>query len=260
MKRFFTDLKKYFSYSVYSAKSSLKAEVAGSYLNWLWWIFNPLCLMIIYSLVFGYIFDGREPNFPIFIFVGLTVWDYFNRTLTSSIKIVKNNKAIVTKVYLPKFILVLEKMIVNFIKMLFSIGVIIVMMIIFRVHISAIILWEIPILAVCTLFIFGISTIIMHFGVFVEDLFNIVKIILRFAYYLTGIFFSIPNRIPEPLCGYVLHLNPMAYFINETRNVVVYNTAPELKWLLIWFVVSLLLCIFGVHKVYKFENSYAKVI
>ena len=49
LNRAFHDLKKYFRYSVVSAKSKLRAEVANSYLNWLWWILDPLCFMLIYS-------------------------------------------------------------------------------------------------------------------------------------------------------------------------------------------------------------------
>ena len=58
----------------------------------------------------------------------------------------------------------------------------------------------------------------------------------------------------------MLRLNPVAYLINEARNVLLYKSAPEWKWMLIWLAISLGLCFFGVHKVYKFENSYAKVI
>ena len=102
-KRFFTDIRKYFHYSIVSARSQLKSEVANSYLNWLWWILDPLCFMLIYTFIFGYVFQAREPYFPVFIFIGLSMWDFFNRMVTGSIKIVKNNKAIVSKVYLPKY-------------------------------------------------------------------------------------------------------------------------------------------------------------
>ena len=47
MKRFANDLKKYHGYALYAAKAELKAEVAGSYLNWVWWILEPVCLMLI---------------------------------------------------------------------------------------------------------------------------------------------------------------------------------------------------------------------
>lgn len=261
MKRFFNDFRKYFRYAIYSARCALNAEVAGSYLNWLWWIFNPFCMMIIYTLVFGVIFNAREKYFPVFIFIGLSLWDYFNRTVSSSIRLVKSNKAIVTKVYLPKFVLIVTTMMVNFIKLLFAFGVIVVMMIVFRVPVSFQVLWIIPILAIISVFTFGISTLVMHFGVFVDDLYNIVKIILRFVFYATGIFYSIPKRITNPTVNYyMLHFNPMAYFIDSARKVLIYREAPDYQWMLIWLAVSIGISALGIFEIYRYENSYAKVI
>ena len=97
-RRLFNDIKKYFHYSVVSAKSQLKAEVANSYLNWIWWVLDPLCFMLIYTFIFGYVFNSSKKYFPVFIFIGLSMWDFFNRTIANSVKIVKNNKAIVSKV------------------------------------------------------------------------------------------------------------------------------------------------------------------
>ena len=73
MKKFINNIAKYYKYAVYSAKAELKSEVADSYLNWLWWIIEPLCMMIIYSLVFGKVFGMKEDYFNIFIFLVLAM-------------------------------------------------------------------------------------------------------------------------------------------------------------------------------------------
>ena len=52
MVRFWNDLKKHNGYALYAAKAELKTEVASSYLNWIWWILEPLCFMMIYAVVF----------------------------------------------------------------------------------------------------------------------------------------------------------------------------------------------------------------
>ena len=108
IKIFIENIKKYLGYSIYSAKSELKAEVANSYLNWIWWILEPICMMLIYIFIVEIVFKSKEPNFPVFVFIGITVWNYFNKMITSSVKLIKNKKTIITKIYLPKYILVLE--------------------------------------------------------------------------------------------------------------------------------------------------------
>lgn len=258
-KRFFDDLKRYFRYSLISAKSQLKSEVANSYLNWVWWVLDPLCFMLIYTFIFGYVFKSSEQYFPVYIFIGLAVWDFFNRTLTNSVKIVKNNKSIVSKVYFPKYVLILIKIWINAFKMLICFGIAVCMMVVYRVPVSWNLLYVIPVLATLMMFAFGCSCFLLHFGVYVEDLSNVVAIVLRFLFYLTGVFYNVEKRIP--MIGAALnHYNPIAFLITSLRNCLLYSQSPRLDFLLMWFFVSLALSMLGIRKVYKEENSYVKTI
>src|SRR5699024_9189053 len=120
IRRFREDLKKYWKYTRYAAKSQLKSEVASSYLNWLWWILDPLLFMLVYTFIALVVFKKSVEYFPVFVFIGLTCWNFFNKCVLGSVKVVKNNRQIVTKVYIPKFLLVVQKMLVNGFKMVIS--------------------------------------------------------------------------------------------------------------------------------------------
>ena len=108
MKRFFENVKKYYKYAVYSAKAELKSEVANSYLNWVWWLLDPICFMLIYTFIVEIVFKTSEPYFPVFVFIGLTTWTFFKQMISGSVKLVSSNRSIVTKVYIPKYILLLS--------------------------------------------------------------------------------------------------------------------------------------------------------
>ena len=129
-------MKKYWKYAVYSSKAQLKSEIANSYLNWLWWVLDPLCFMLIYVFMFGYVFKSKQQYFAIFVFIGITFWDFFNKCLIQSVKLIKANKPIVSKVYIPKFILILVKMGVNGFKMFISLLIIVAMLAVWRVPIT----------------------------------------------------------------------------------------------------------------------------
>ena len=165
-KRFYADMKKYYRYSIVAAKAQLKTEVADSYLNWIWWILDPLCFMLIYTFIFGYVFKSSEQYFPVYIFIGLSLWTFFNKTLQGSVKIVKSNKAIVSKVYFPKYILILTRLWVNAFKMMVSFGIVIAMMIFFRIPVTLNVLYAPLILIVLGLQTFGLSCFIMHYITF----------------------------------------------------------------------------------------------
>ncbi len=254
------DITKYFPYAVRAAKADLKAEVANSFLDWMWWLIEPFCMMLIYTLMFGIVFDASEQYFPIFIFIGITMWSFFTRGITGSVEMVRVNKGIITKVYLPKYILLFSKLLVNGFKMLISFGVIAVMLVFFQVKITFNILGLFPIIVVFFLFTFGVGTILMHYGVYVNDLSYIVGILLTMMMYLTGTFYDVAKRIPEPFGIILENMNPIAFLIAEMRKVVLYQQGLDWKLLLLWGGVSLVLVWIGVFTIYRNENSYVKVI
>ena len=257
--RFLTDLRKYLPFSVASARAQLKTEVASSYLNWVWWILDPLCFMLIYTYIFGYVFKAKEQFFPVFIFVGLSMWNFFNNTLKSSVKIVKRNKSVVSRVYFPKYILVVAQLLADTFKMLISFGIVALMMVFFKVPLSWNVLFFIPILLTLMLFTFGCSCFVMHFGVYVEDLSNVVNIGLRFLFYLTGIFYNVKTKIPN-IGAYMNEFNPLASMISAMRDCLIYSRTPDLVILSMWFGVSVVLSVCGIALVYKEENSYLKAV
>jgi ABC-type polysaccharide/polyol phosphate export permease len=260
IKKFAGDIRKYRQYVVYAANTDLKAEVANSYLNRLWWLLEPFFNMLVYVIVFGNVMGNSVENYSTFIFSALLMWNFFSKTVNYSVKLVRNNKDIITKVYIPKFIILLSNMILNFFKLLFSMMVLVVMMIIFRVHIGFNLFWFIPAYVVIILLAFGVGMIFLHFGVYVDDLSYAVGILLNMLMFLSGIFYDTMTTLPEPLNGLMMCLNPVAVAIDTMRNALLYNTASNLPILGVWFLVSVILCCIGVHIVYKNENSYVKIV
>lgn len=259
LKRFYQDITRYFRYSILSARAQLKAEVADSYLNWVWWVLDPLCFMLIYTFIFGYVFNSNEQYFPVYIFIGLSMWEFFNKTIQGSVKMIKANKHIVSKVYFPKYILILTRIWVNAFKMLISFGIVVLMMIFFRVPISVNILFAVPIVITLGLMAFGFGCFVMHYGVYVNDLANVISIGMKMLFYITGIFYNLEKRIPE--YGALLNrYNPVAFLITSMRQCLIYENTPDWGMLLLWFAVGVLATITGVRKIYKEENSYVKAI
>lgn len=258
--RFFRDISKYRKYTIYATKAELKSEVANSYLNWIWWILQPLCMMLVYVFVAAVVFRKSEPYFPVFVFAGQTLWVFFSRTLKQGVGLIRKNKSIVTKVYVPKHVLLIQMMLVNIFKMLISFGIVAGLFAAYRVPLSWRIIEGIPIIMNVILFSFGISLIAMHLGVYVDDLKNVVDIIIRFLFYFTGIFYSIETRVPAPFNRILLNLNPLAFFIHSFRNCVLYDTEVEWVKMLVWLIIGIILIIVGARLIYKHENDYVKVI
>ena len=260
MRRFFHDMQRYRRYMFYSAKAQLKNEVAGSFLNRLWWILDPLLFMLVYTFVYSIVFGRKQDFLCAFIFLGYCSWEFFNRSINQSVKIVKKYKAVVSKVYLPKFVLILSSMMVNAFKMGISLGIVAITLILYQVPLRWTMLWFFPYLLLLFLLTFGFSCFLLHCGVFFEDLANIVRVGLRLLFYMSGIFYVITDRVDKAIATLLLKVNPVGFLIDACRQALVYSSTPHRRLILFWFVVGVLLSAIGIVTIYKNENNYVKVI
>lgn len=260
MRKFYNDLKQYKSYVLYATKANLKAEVANSYLNWLWWILDPLLFMLVYSFVALIVFGKGEPYFPVFVFIGLNAWNFFSKTINKSVKMIRNYKGTISKVYIPKYILVLIAIMGNLFKMAVAFTLVFIMIPIYRVPLSWNVINIIPIFITTIVFTFGCSCIVLHAGVYLADLSNIIAVVLRLIFYMSGIFYRISNRVAEPYSSYLLHLNPMAFLIDGLRESLLYSGTVDYGLLGIFFAIGCILSVIGIKTIIKHENNYVKVI
>lgn len=260
MKKYFNELKKYWYYIYYQSKSEIKSDIIDSRLGMLWLVLEPLAFMLIYTFIGEIVFNKTTEYFPIFIFAGLMLWNFFNNVIKKSTKLIKANKDIVAKIYVPKYVFLIISVCVNLFKLFITFLLLLVFMLVYQVPISVNILFVIPIILNIVIFTFGLSLFIMHFGVIITDLVNIMNILLKFLFYFTGIFYSIQEAIPAPYNNIIYMCNPMAYFITEFRNCFIYSTPINYIIYFVWLLIGLVLTYFGIKLVLKYENSYVKVM
>ena len=116
------------------------------------------------------------------------------------------NRAVVTKVYIPKYFLIIVLLCENLFKMMISFGIVIIMMLWSHVPISWNVIYVFPVLVDLILITFGVSTILAHFGVFMDDLKNLTNVGLRVLFYMSGIFYVITDRVDAAVsCRMIMH-------------------------------------------------------
>ena len=103
----------------------------------------------------------------------------------------------------------------------------------------------------------------MHFGVFIEDLNNVITVVLQLGMYVSGIFYSLENRLTGNLAWaakLLTNLNPIALIMADMRSVVIGGGSVHLLSFAVWSVVAVIFAVLGINLIYRFENSYVKVI
>lgn len=260
MQYFFRDLREYGNYINYAAKAKLKEDLGRSYLGWIWWILEPAVFVLIYMFVFTVVFQRTTEYLVAFIFIGISLWRFFNSTIQGSVPLIKRNRKIITRIYLPKFALVLTTMLANGVKLLFSFVVVAGLLVYYRVTPSVFMLQLIPALLVLFLLTFGVSLLVMHIGVYFEDLANCLRPALQLLFYASGVFYPLDGAWGKVNAEAILWLNPIALVLHEARNALLYQTAPNWLALGYWAWIGGMVTAIGILLIYQWEDEYVKIV
>ena len=94
----------------------------------LWFLLQPVFTTLIYMYIFGQVAKiptGDAP--PILFYLGsVTIWNYFSETLTVTSKTFSENATVFGKVYFPRLILPLSKVVSGLVKLMIQFGLFLV--------------------------------------------------------------------------------------------------------------------------------------
>ena len=218
-------------------KKDLRTRYKGSFLGFLWTLLNPLLQLAVYSIIFSMVMRVDIENYPVYLFVGLIPWIFFSAAISNSMVCIISNKEMIKKIYFPRIIIPISVVSSAWISMLFSMIIVILALIVFKVGISwHILLLPIPVL-IEYIMILGFSLLLSSLNVFFRDLEHIFSIIIMAWFYMTPIVYTI-DMIPDQYL-YIFRLNPMVDLIQMYREILFYHQMPGLNNIGALLVISI---------------------
>ena len=213
----------------------LKVKYRRSFLGYVWSLLNPLLMMCVMTLVFSYMFRFDIPNFPLYLITGQTLWTFFNESTNMSMYSVLQNGALIKKVYIPKFIFPISRVLSSFVTMSFSLAAIVIVMIVTKAPFYwTILLFPVPLIFLL-LFATGIGMVLSALSVYFRDITHLYGVLTLAWTYLTPIFYPV-SALPEEIVP-IVQGNPMSSYISFFREIVLYGTVPEPA---MWFRCALM--------------------
>lgn len=223
----------------------LKIKYRRSVLGYLWSILNPLMLMGVLSVVFSTMFRFDIPNYPVYLLTGQLLFGFYSEATNMAMTSILGGASLIKKVYLPKYIFPVSRVLSSFTTMLFSLVALVIVMALTRAeyHITAILL---PIVLLYILvFSIGMSLILSVMVVFFRDVQYLYGVFLTALNYLTPIFYPasvLPSWLKE-----LMVLNPMYNFIEMFRKIMLYGQWPTLTEHLICIAFAIGGLVLGVY-------------
>lgn len=202
-----------------------KSKYKRSILGILWSFLNPLLTMTVQYIVFSNLFRFDIDNYTVYLLTGVVFFNFFNEATSQSMNSIVGNSSLITKVYVPKFIYPISKVVSTTINLFLSIIPLVAVLIITGVKITP----SYVILPLGFLFIImfslGVGLILSSIMVFFRDTQFLWGIILMLWMYLTPIFYPV-TILPDSL-KFIMDANPLYHFIKFIRIIIMEGVSPE---------------------------------
>lgn len=232
----------------------IKIKYRRSVLGVLWTLLNPLCMMIILSIVFSNIFKFDVENFPLYVLSGQVIFNFFNDATTSSMSSIISSASLIKKVYVPKYLFVLSRIVSSFINLMAAFTALLLVMVATRteLHYTAF-LSVIPLLMVVA-FSLGIGLILAALTVKFRDIIHLYSVFTTGLLYLTPVIYPM-SILPEKI-KMVVMLNPLTNYLIMFRDLMMENTLPSFSSLLIGIVEVAAALALGIYVFYKNQDEF----
>jgi lipopolysaccharide transport system permease protein len=205
--------------------ADLKNRYQNTSLGFLWSLLSPLLLAGVLYFFFRHLF-GQEQNFAINLLVGIMTWRFFTTGTTSSLYSIVYKGSLVTKVYIPRQILVLSTALTGLISSLLEFIILVPIIFVLLGHLPVTVLLFPLIHVIYFCFIFGAGLLLSALYVYFRDLNQIWDVLVNILFFCTPIFYPI-SVVPAYLLPYY-QLNPITQFMAIYRGLMVAGTLPSL--------------------------------
>ncbi len=209
--------------------TDFKLRYQGSFLGYLWSLLRPLGLFIILYLVFVRFlkFGSDIPNFPIYLLLGIILWNYFADVTNGGIGAIVGRGDLLRKLNFPKYVIVLAGSFSALINLVINLGVVFAFMLIKHVdfHLSGLLA---PIV-IFELFLFSLALAFFLSALFVRlrDINYVWEVFMQGAFYATPVIYPV-TMLPASAAK-ILLLNPVAQMIQDLRYMLVTTKTPTIS-------------------------------
>lgn len=201
-----------------------RVKYKASALGMVWSLLNPLLTMLVYLFVFSTLFKSDIKNFPVYLMSGIILFSYFSESTNLGMASIVGNSALITKVYMPKIIYPLSKVLSSAINLCISLIPLCLVMLITGVTIHKSILLLPVVVLFLVVFSLGVSLILATMDVFFRDTQFLWSVLLMMLNFLTPIFY--PESIIPAQFQMIYHMNPLYQIIFFMRTIILDGVSP----------------------------------
>lgn len=224
MIRYLSGIKKYRFLLQQMVSRDFKVRYKKSVLGMFWSLLNPLLTMAVQYMVFSQVFRSVD-NFVLYLLSGTIVFNFFSEAAGQALGAIVNNASLVKKVYMPKYIYPVTKVLSSGINFLISMVPLVIVALVTGEAVTAAYL-VLPYAMVCVmLFSIGWGMLLSALMVFFRDVQFLWGVFSMLWMYMTPLFY--PEDILSKQYAWIMDVNPMCRYVKFFREVVIDGSVPS---------------------------------
>jgi len=218
------------------ALQEIKVSYAQTKLGFLWLVLKPLMVLALFTFVFGRII--KIYPYALFAFTGLFPWNYFSFLVGSGSNVLVSNQQIIRKMFFPRMVLPLAKVLVGLPEVAISLVIMFVLMAVYDFPFTLRLLW-VPVFVLLNIITgLGIALWLNALNLRYRDLNQFIPYFIGFVIWLTPVFY--PSTLVPEEYSFFLYANPMAGIVELYRWAIMDDVFPSAKYLIALAEVLLL--------------------
>lgn len=233
-----------------------KQRYKNSVLGYFWSLLEPLLMLGVLYLVFSNLMRVQVEHYPLFLLLGIILWNFFSRSTTASLMAIAGKQQLVKKVYFPRDILVIANCITALLMSIFESVVFLAFLLFFRIPLSLNIAWLPLIILLFFAIAVGTSLVLAALNVYYRDIQYIWALVLQIGFFATPVIY--PLSVFPPSLLQVLSYNPLAQVIFLARDVTLYAKVPNSSSLVFVIFIAALVLLAGYEVFLRLEPKFAE--
>lgn len=235
-------------------KKDIKLKYRNSVLGIVWSMLNPLLVMIVLTFIFSNIFKNKIHNFPVYCLSGRLLYDFFSQSTNQCLTSITGKSSLIKKIYVPKYLYPLSRVLSSFIMFLISFIPLILIMVVMKVHVTKMILLAIFPLISLFFISLGIGLFLATVNVFFRDMQHLYSVVLLMLMYMSAIFYS-PDIIHAKYI-FILKFNPVFPVISAFRDCLLYGKITGGGNWILCLIYPIIAMIIGLIAFYKNQDKF----
>lgn len=220
-----------------------KTKYKRSILGVLWSFLNPLLMMCVQYFVFSNIFKMDIPNFAAYLLVGTVMFNFFTEACGMALSSILGNANLITKVYVPKYIYPLTRIMSSLVNLAISLIPLILVCLVTGVQFQKSAVLALFFLFCLVIFCLGFGLLLSTSMVFFRDTQFLWGVLNMMWMYATPIFY--PETILPEKFRFVLQVNPLYHFLKNARMCILDGLSPEPAIYVQCFLIALAMLLIG---------------